>query len=117
MKLRNILNIYFLLPSILACTPALDGMNTKFYTLIPGDEIPIDKPIGSWHISRNSETCKAQLICKDFAVTPSAGCRTQSLEIIDGTAIKLRYCGYTDLLEYDAKGQTTLEIKTTLKGE
>lgn len=117
MKLRSFFHIYFLIRAIFACSSSLDGLNTKFYTLIPGDEISIDQPVGSWHITRNSETCKAQLTCQNFAVEPSSGCQSQSLEIVDGNTVKLRYCGYTDLLEYEAKGQTTLEIKTSLKGE
>ena len=91
-----------------------NGFKTRYYNLIEGESIHITaEPNRRWHISR---ACKAKLTCSHFSVPFTKGCYNESLEVIDGNVVKVRYCGYTTDLDYDLVGDTVLDIKSLLKG-
>merc|ERR1711971_227435 len=116
MKLIPLLCIVFIKASE-GCNHQNDEKLSKFHTLIRGNEISIQSTGSSqerWHIIRDS-ICKAKLTCKNFYIPPSEDCLKSSLEVIDGDLIKLRFCGYSSILEYEAKGKTVLDIRSTIK--
>ena len=69
-----------------------------------------------WHITRDPMICRAKISCENFFIPSTDGCVENFLEIIDGDVTKLRYCGFSNSLEYEARGDTVLNIKTVLKG-
>ncbi len=100
----------------MSCNPGVGNVDTRFYTLLPGEQIPLEKKADSrWYITRH-ESCRAVLSCDFFYIPKTSGCQTSSLEVIDGEAVKLRLCGFSNNLEYVAKGETFLDIRSTIKG-
>ena len=84
--------------------------------LRPGQVLDLTGVNKHWKIAYDSNVCQALFDCDGFFIPSTRGCRDNFLEIIDGEFVKLRYCGYSSNLEYEAKGSAELDIKTVLKG-
>lgn len=90
------------------------------YTLTRGSEEPIKMAMTRtsqtclWLGNRDSRVCTAVLTCNLFNVKYSANCEQDYLEVLDGNVMRVKYCGSSTNLRYEAKGVDVFDVKSSI---
>ncbi len=109
---------------IRCCIPA--EMSAKLcggsHTLSRGSTIEVKTPevnLGqscAWLINVKSG-CTTVLTCSSFLMPVTKGCTTNFLELVDGSVIRVRYCGKSNSLRYVSKGRSVFDIKSKVSSD